>query len=107
MNRTAIIADRRFMEHFPGTHHPERPERIAALIEMTNHLRRPALKLYSPRMASAAELELCHGPAYILAVEANFRTQLAATSIRIPTARPRPGRPRPLPQVACLLPLKP
>jgi acetoin utilization deacetylase AcuC-like enzyme len=69
MNRTAIIADRRFMEHFPGTHHPERPERIAALIEMTNHLSRPALKLYSPRMASAAELELCHGLAYVLAVE--------------------------------------
>jgi acetoin utilization deacetylase AcuC-like enzyme len=53
------------MGHFPGRHHPERPERIGALIEMTEQLKRPNLKFYSPRMASAEELELCHGPAYI------------------------------------------
>lgn len=68
MNRTGIVADRRFMGHFPGKHHPERPERIAALLDMTEHLQRSGLKFYSPRAASAEELELCHGPAYVTSV---------------------------------------
>lgn len=68
MNRTALIADQRFMAHSPGRHHPERPERIAALIHMTSELRRPQLKHYSPRAASPQELELCHGAEYVAAV---------------------------------------
>lgn len=65
MRRTAIVADRRYMDHIAGRHHPERPERIAAMIEMTEHLTRPALKHHSPRAASIAELELCHSDEYV------------------------------------------
>jgi acetoin utilization deacetylase AcuC-like enzyme len=68
MYRTAIVADRAYLAHAPGRHHPERPERIAALLQMTEHLNRPALKHYSPRLASIAELELCHGADYIESV---------------------------------------
>jgi len=69
MNRTAIVADRNYMNHEPGRHHPERPERIAAMIEMTANLSRDGLKLHAPREASADELRLSHTPEYLAAVE--------------------------------------
>jgi acetoin utilization deacetylase AcuC-like enzyme len=70
MTRTAIVADRRYMGHIAGRHHPERPERIAAMMEMTDHLTRPALKRLSPRPATIADLELCHSAQYIDEVKA-------------------------------------
>jgi len=69
MNRTALIADRRYLKHFAGRNHPERPERVAAMIEMAEQLSRDRLKLYSPRSATPEELELCHRPEYVAAVE--------------------------------------
>jgi len=69
MYRTAIVADRAYMAHNPGRLHPERPQRIAALIDMTAQLTRPALKHYAPRPASIAELRLCHGGDYIASVK--------------------------------------
>ncbi len=69
MNRTALIADRRYLDHYAGRVHPERPERVAVMIDMAERLNRPDLKLYAPRAASLAELELCHRDAYIAAVE--------------------------------------
>jgi acetoin utilization deacetylase AcuC-like enzyme len=69
MNRTALIADRRYLNHYAGRLHPERPERVAAMLDMADRLKRADLKLYAPREASHAELELCHGGDYIAAVE--------------------------------------
>ncbi len=69
MNRTALIADRRYLEHYAGRVHPERPERVAVMIEMAARLRRPDLKLYAPREAARTELELCHRSDYVAAVE--------------------------------------
>jgi acetoin utilization deacetylase AcuC-like enzyme len=69
MNKTALVADRRYLKHFAGRVHPERPERIAAMIDMVEHLNRPDLELYSPRQASFDELALCHRADYIGAVE--------------------------------------
>jgi acetoin utilization deacetylase AcuC-like enzyme len=69
MNRTALIADCRYLDHFAGRLHPERPERVAAMIDMAERLHRPDLKLYSPRAASLAELALCHRADYVAAVE--------------------------------------
>jgi acetoin utilization deacetylase AcuC-like enzyme len=69
MKRTALVADRRYLDHYAGRVHPERPERVAAMIEMAEHLKRPDLKLYAPRQAARAELALCHGEDYIAAVE--------------------------------------
>jgi acetoin utilization deacetylase AcuC-like enzyme len=69
MNRTALVADRRYLDHYAGRVHPERPERVAVMIEMAGHLKRPDLKVYAPRAATRAELELCHGSDYIAAVE--------------------------------------
>jgi len=69
MNKTALVADRRYLKHFAGRVHPERPERVATMIEMAEHLARPDLKTYTPREAAFDELALCHRADYIGAVE--------------------------------------
>jgi acetoin utilization deacetylase AcuC-like enzyme len=68
MLRTALISDRRFLKHFAGRSHPERPERAEVMIEMAEQLDRAGILALSPREASSAELELCHDPAYVAEV---------------------------------------
>lgn len=75
MNKTALIADRRFEKHFAGRAHPERPARVTAMIEMTERLNRPDLRTYAPREASMDELALCHHGDYITAVERTASVQ--------------------------------
>jgi acetoin utilization deacetylase AcuC-like enzyme len=69
MNRTAIIADRRYIQHFAGRVHPERPERVTAMIEMSERITRPDLKRLTPREATPDEVALCHRPDYVTTVE--------------------------------------
>jgi acetoin utilization deacetylase AcuC-like enzyme len=69
MNKTALIADRRYEKHFAGRLHPERPDRVAVMIEMSERLTRSDLVRYTPREASFDELMLCHRRDYIAAVE--------------------------------------
>lgn len=69
MRETMLVVDRRYMNHFAGQVHPERPARIAAMIEMTEGLKRSALKHSAPRAASMEELTLCHSAEYVAAVE--------------------------------------
>jgi acetoin utilization deacetylase AcuC-like enzyme len=69
MLRTALVSDRRYLKHFAGRSHPERPERAAAMIEMAEELRRAGILRLSPREATIAELELCHDPAYVAEVK--------------------------------------
>lgn len=64
-----LVVDRRYMNHLTGRVHPERPARIAAMIEMAERLKRPALKYCAPRAASMDELTLCHGEEYVATVE--------------------------------------
>ncbi|MGB6554103.1 MAG: hypothetical protein WBE78_11470, partial [Candidatus Binataceae bacterium] len=69
MLKTAIVTDRLYLKHFAGRSHPERPERVAAMIEMAQSLDRPNLELLSPRPATLEEIALCHDPEYIASVE--------------------------------------
>jgi len=69
MRKTMVVVDRRYMNHFAGQLHPERPARIAAMIEMAESLKRSALKHSAPRAASMEELMLCHSQAYVGSVE--------------------------------------
>lgn len=69
MLKTAIVTDRLYLKHFAGRSHPERPERVAAMIEMAQSLDRPNLELLSPRPATLEEIALCHDPDYIASVE--------------------------------------
>lgn len=69
MLRTALVSDRRYLKHFAGRSHPERPQRAEVMIEMAGHLRRGAILALSPREASTDEIALCHDLAYIAEVE--------------------------------------
>jgi len=65
MLKTALVTDREYARHFAGRSHPERPERIEALIDMTDSLQRPNLQHRAPRAATIEEIELCHAPDYV------------------------------------------
>ena len=69
MRKTMVVVDQRYMNHFAGQLHPERPARIAAMIEMAESLKRSALKHSAPRAASMEELMLCHSQEYVATVE--------------------------------------
>ncbi len=69
MLKTAIVSDRRYLKHFAGRAHPERPQRIEVMIEMAESLRRPGLKFLAPREATVDEIAMCHRPDYIAEVE--------------------------------------
>jgi acetoin utilization deacetylase AcuC-like enzyme len=68
MLKTALIADRRYLNHFAGRRHPERPERVKAMMEMAETLDRSSLHFHSPREATSDEIALCHEQAYIATV---------------------------------------
>jgi len=69
MRKTLLVTDRRYMNHFAGRVHPERPARIAAMIQMAEGLKRSALRHSAPREASMEELTLCHSEEYVSIVE--------------------------------------
>lgn len=65
MLRTTVVSDRRYARHFAGRAHPERPQRIEAVIQMAEGLRRDSLTFETPHPASADQIELCHSPEYV------------------------------------------
>ncbi len=69
MLKTALVTDRLYLKHFAGRSHPERPERIEAMIEMAESLDRPNLRMLTPRPATLEEIALCHDADYIALVE--------------------------------------
>ena len=69
MHKTAIVSDRRYLKHFAGRSHPERPERAEVMIQMAESLKRDHTQIRAPREATLEEIALCHRPEYIQAVE--------------------------------------
>ncbi|HKN00057.1 MAG TPA: histone deacetylase [Candidatus Binataceae bacterium] len=69
MLKTAVITDRDYLKHFAGRSHPERPERLQAMIEMVNASSRPGLQVRAPREATIEEIELCHVHEYLKLVQ--------------------------------------
>src|SRR5436305_10614255 len=65
MLRTALVTDPRYLDHFAGRAHPDRPERMTVMLEMARRLERPGLQFVEPRPATLEEIELCHSPHYI------------------------------------------
>jgi len=60
----------RFVEHETGPAHPERPARLAAVLEGIDEVGLgEAVVRFAPRAATRAELERVHPPAYLDAVE--------------------------------------
>ncbi len=69
MFKTAVIADRAYLNHYAGYEHPERPERIETLLQMLATRHREGMFQLKPRPATTAELTLCHDASYVSFVE--------------------------------------
>jgi acetoin utilization deacetylase AcuC-like enzyme len=63
---TAILADLVYKEHWPGEGHPERPERMDAVLHALERdgAIKDALRI-QPRLATEDEIALCHSRGYI------------------------------------------
>jgi acetoin utilization deacetylase AcuC-like enzyme len=65
-----VATDPRFAEHDPGRRHPERPQRVEAVLAGLGDVDdRDALRRLEPRAATRAELERVHTAAYLDQVE--------------------------------------
>ncbi|MFQ5539457.1 MAG: histone deacetylase [Candidatus Binatia bacterium] len=65
MARTAVVIDPDFLKHQPGQVHPERPERLKVLLDLTRGLHGSDLQILPPRPAKREEVSSCHSSEYI------------------------------------------
>lgn len=65
MARTAVVIDPDFLKHQPGHVHPERPERLKVLLDLTRGLHGSELQILPPRPATKEEVSSCHSSEYI------------------------------------------
>lgn len=70
MRKTGVVVDRDYLKHQPGDGHPERPERVKVLLEMTAQLDRQKFNLLAPKPAKRADIEATHGKDYVHMIEA-------------------------------------
>jgi acetoin utilization deacetylase AcuC-like enzyme len=83
---TGIVTSEAYVEHLTGDGHPERPDRVTAVMErlqadgLLDRLRR-----IEPRSATDEELRRCHDPAYLRLVAA----EVAAGESRLSTGDTR------------------
>ena len=73
MAKSAVVIDKDYLKHFPGEGHPERAERIQALLDVTEKLDPDKFALVPPRAATRSELELIHKPDYVRLVESTAK----------------------------------
>jgi acetoin utilization deacetylase AcuC-like enzyme len=69
MARSAVVIDPEYLKHEPGEFHPERPERIQALLDLTEKLDKNRFQILPPKAASRSDIESCHGADYVNLVE--------------------------------------
>jgi acetoin utilization deacetylase AcuC-like enzyme len=65
MLRTGIVVDARYQDHDTGHNHPERPERIATLVDTLTRYERAGLKRFDPRLATPTEIALVHDTSHV------------------------------------------
>ncbi len=85
MPGTGVVIDRRYLQHDTGPGHPERPERITALLPLV----KAAVSQITPvaaRVASGEELALVHDGAYVAEVEATQHQSRYAFDADTPTS---------------------
>ena len=69
---TALVYSEKYLEHKPGGEHPERPERLKAIVDALKRARLwgpPKVKVVEPRPAKREDIELAHDPNHIELVE--------------------------------------
>ena len=85
MARTGVVIDRRYLDHDTGPSHPERPERISALLPLVKVVASEVTPV-AARMASGDELALVHDGAYIEDVAATQHRPYFAFDADTPTS---------------------
>src|SRR5262245_28052400 len=71
MARVLLIADERFLGHVPGHGHPERPERLGAVLDgVVEADLGDDLVAAAPRPATAEELTAVHAAEHVARIEA-------------------------------------
>ena len=78
MLQTGIVLDARYQDHNPGPGHPERAERIGALLSRFASYERDGLKRFDPRRATHEEIALVHDTSLIGQVAASAGLEAAA-----------------------------
>ncbi|MGH7871852.1 MAG: histone deacetylase family protein [Candidatus Binatia bacterium] len=73
MARSAVVVDKEYLKHFPGEEHPERAERIQALLDLAQTLDQEKFVLVPPRPATRSEVELIHKPEYVRLIESTAK----------------------------------
>jgi acetoin utilization deacetylase AcuC-like enzyme len=69
---TALVYSEEYLEHKPGWGHPERPERLKAIVDalrLAKLWETPSVKVVKPKPAKREDIELVHEPSYIEFVE--------------------------------------
>jgi acetoin utilization deacetylase AcuC-like enzyme len=64
-----VATDPRFAEHDPGRRHPERPQRVGAVLSGLDDAGHDAIRYLEPRAATRAELERVHTSGYLDEIE--------------------------------------
>jgi len=68
----AIVYSEKYLEHVPGPGHPERPDRLKAIVEGLKRAglwHAPDVEIFEPNPAIREEIELAHDPEYITLFE--------------------------------------
>jgi acetoin utilization deacetylase AcuC-like enzyme len=84
MAETGVVIDPRYLEHDTGAGHPERPERIAALLQVVDQAQ--GLRIVPARLASGDEIALVHDGAYVDEVAATQHKRWFAFDADTPTS---------------------
>ena len=69
--RTGYVVDPRYRDHEVPPGHPERPERLSALLDLMNGYSREGLVKVEPRSATVDEILSNHSPGYVEQVRAS------------------------------------
>jgi acetoin utilization deacetylase AcuC-like enzyme len=73
MAKPLVVIDQGYLKHLPGESHPERPERIQALLNLAGALDKQRFELASPRAATRADVESTHGADHVRLVESTSK----------------------------------
>jgi acetoin utilization deacetylase AcuC-like enzyme len=73
MAKPLVVIDQGYLKHLPGESHPERPERIQALLHLAGALDKQMFELASPRAATRADVEYTHGADHVRLVESTSK----------------------------------
>ncbi len=78
MAPSAAVITPKFLKHDPGEFHPESPDRLKVLIDLTRELEGKELRILHPRAATREEIEACHSSRLIDLIRSTTETNRTA-----------------------------